>query len=181
MSSKELSAYEVARLERIKANEDFLKSIGLYKDPNEVAAAAELKRKLDTRVSKPRKKKNYDEDQEAYIPETRRSSRNSKVKSENEVLTSLSDLEDSLVENPLQKKKNNPAADASAYFEDLDATHDDINEEEAERKVLLPAELRRFIDSRSIEHSDLISKSVSSTRATFMVLILCFFFITFMD
>lgn len=155
--SSNLSEYELARLENIKKNEEFLKSLGLYKDPAEVAKqeAAEERRKKTKKEKKRIPKHNAD-----IVPVVRRSSRNSNSESaiKDESLVSLSDIEDG--ENTTRvNRKYAPMEDAEMFFK-IKAEYGD-EDEDAETVRITPDELRTYILSANEKHSDMISDAVS--------------------
>jgi hypothetical protein len=164
----QLSEYELARLENIKKNEEFLKSIGLYKDPATIAQQDTLPK---GKAKKPRtKRKAADDGDENYFPEevlaapSRRSARNSggpvaHVKLEG----------DEVPCGPKAKRQYNPLKDSEEFFKNLENGGDgsDTEDDESKRVVLKPAEIREYVMSISPEHSAMISNKVCCHVPTF--------------
>ena len=168
-TSQGLSEYELARLENIKKNEEFLKSIGLFKDPTIAKPAADILPKSKNKL----KRRQWNDGDEDYVQEPdnlplRRSGRNVNIiKTEGEnKLVSLSDVEGTKAgEIKYKKLRRDPRQDADAFFKQLENTTDNNDDEEddiSKRVVLKPNEIREYIDSIHPEHNDKISDAVRS-------------------
>jgi hypothetical protein len=152
----ELSAMEVARLENIKRNEEFMQSLGLETKKKPAPRASKKKKRHD-------KDKDYqpgeEEEDEEELVAPRRSTRCLNMGSElglkkKEVLVSLSDGE----ENPQKKMKRQKGQrpDADLYFKSLD-----MEDEEVQVRVVLPKNLRAYVDTIGGEYAAQISDKVS--------------------
>ena len=164
---EKLSEYELARLANIKKNEEFLKSIGLYKDPATIENVIPKETSRKPKSMRPRGKRNssntVDQVEDGHaenVGAVRRSTRNSgTVKIEGEVLTSLSDAECEGSSSSIHTKKRSyaPMEDAAAFFAKSKLDEED---EDAETVRLTPPQLREYVQSQSPKHSDLISNAV---------------------
>ena len=162
-----MSEYELVRLENIKRNEEFLKSMGLYKDPNAPPSGEDA---FKTVKKKPARKSVLkavkDED---YVP-LRRSSRSSASPGIKQEHMSLSDVENDQTQ-PKTKRRYDPQSAAAKYFDKKsgdeeeeggdDYSEDDEESGKTKRVVVKPEELRAFVDNVCPEHSEMISNAVS--------------------
>lgn len=164
-----LSDYELVRLENIKRNEEFLKSMGLYKDPNALPSGEDAFKTTTKKKQKPKRKVELKDLEEENLGQVRRSSRNSGSVVVKEELVSFSDVEGGETQ-PKAKKRYDPYGAAAKYFEKKEPGGDEegseYSEEEEEngkgkRVVIQPPELRAFVESINPEHSAMISNSVS--------------------
>ena len=177
-----LSEYELARLENIKKNEEFLKSLGLYKDPNTSNAfdETEKKKKADgnkhARINRKKALKDADQVAQDALLVTRRSTRHQSANaaSSGDQLTSLSDNEkDGSTSIHVKQKRYSGNDDAAAFFESLkkkvkreseDGVEGDSGEEESEededRTIISPEELRAYVEQKNPQHCKLISDKV---------------------
>jgi hypothetical protein len=163
MKGEALSEYELVRLENIRKNEEFLKSLGLVKDP----LSAPKQDSLPKSTKRKAKKKTVlaDKDDPDYIDDAnevlpvRRSSRKSGLDVKHVELSSPS-----VIGEPKQKRRYNPAEDAKVFFENMaDDEQEGLEEDsEGQRVVLKPAEIRDYIESANPEHSAMISNAVSA-------------------
>ena len=164
-----LSEYELVRLENIKRNEEFLKSMGLYKDPNALPSGEDAFKTTTKKKQKPKRKVELKDLEEENIGQVRRSSRNSGSVVVKEELVSLSDVEGGETQ-PKAKRRYDPYGAAAKYFEKKEPGENEegseYSEEEEEngkvkRVVIQPPELRAFVESINPKHSAMISNSVS--------------------
>lgn len=163
-----ISDYELARLENIRKNEEFLKSLGLFKDP---AVAVVHDVLLKGRKQKIKRRSNSDEnDDPDYVDfekdtvPVRRSTRNSGVLVQHAELDP--DGEPQLKRQKPEKRPYNPLKDAEEFFKNMGNSDDEKFEEDDEKKrvVLKPAEIRSYIESINPEHSDMISNTVMTIK-----------------
>lgn len=153
--SNTLSDYELARLENIKKNEEFLKSLGLYKDPLEVAkkeAGEELRRKAE----KIKKRAARDDDGEEYVPVRRSSRKPADAANKEEGLVSLSDVEGGGTARV--KRKYNPQEDAEQFFKIKTQYADE--DDDAMSIRITPEQLRTYVQGANVKHSEMISDKV---------------------
>eukprot|EP01032_Pedospumella_encystans_P010792 gene10792-12587_t len=162
-----LSEYELVRLENIKRNEEFLKSMGLYKDPNAPPYGEDAFKTATKKKHKPKRKVELKDLEEENLGQVRRSSRNSGSVVVKEELISSSEAEVGETQ-PKAKRRYDPYGAAAKYFEKKEPVENEegseYSEEEEEngkvkRVVIQPPELRAFVESISPEHSAMISNS----------------------
>jgi hypothetical protein len=153
----------LVRLENIRKNEEFLKSLGLVKDPLSAPKQDSLPKSNKGKAK--RKTVFADKDDPDYIDDAnevlpvRRSSRKSGLDVKHVELSSPS-----VTGEPKQKRRYNPAEDAKVFFENMaDDEQEGLEEDsEGQRVVLKPAEIRDYIESANPEHSAMISNAVSA-------------------
>ena len=177
-----LSEYELVRLENIKRNEEFLKSMGLYKDPDSVPSGEDAFKTTTKKKQKLKRKIELKDLEEENPGQVRRSSRNSGSVVVKEELVSLSDVEGGETQ-PKAKRRYDPYGAAAKYFEKKEPGENEEGSENSEeeengkvkRVVIQPPELRAFVESINPEHSAMISNSVSPSLTHIFFSIFCTF------